>query len=99
MPMFILQVLTLVFGIISVISNRGILSFATIYLSLTVQALRIYTINTLFGMYRFGLKNYGQGYYFGYYSVDLFLSAFVVNEVTNAPNKYKITDPSHGDAK
>jgi len=97
MPMFILQVLTLVFGVISIILNRGILLLAPVCLSVTTLALMIYTIKTLFGIFLFG--NYEQGYYFGYYSVGLFLSAFVLNEVTNASNKYKITDPSHGDAK
>ncbi len=97
MPMFILQVLTMVFGIISIISNRRILSLAPVCLSVTVLALMIYTINTLFGIFQ--LRNYEQGYYFSYYPVGLFLSAFVLNEVTKASNKYKITDPSHGDAK
>jgi hypothetical protein len=96
-PMFILQVLTSVFGIISIIFNRGILSLAPVCLSVAVLALMIYTINTLFGISQFG--NYEQGYYFCYYPVGLFLSAFVLNEVTNASNKCKITDPSHGDAK
>lgn len=82
MPIFILQVLTLIFGIISIICKRKILSLAPVYLSLTILALMIYTINTLSGMYQFGFMSYEQGYYLGYYALGLFLSAFILNEVT-----------------
>lgn len=99
MLMFILQVLTLVFGIISIISNRRILSVVPVYLSITVLALMIYTTKRLSGMYPFGFMNYEQGYYFNYYTVGLFLSAFVLNEITNASNKNKITDHFNVDSK
>jgi hypothetical protein len=88
LPMFILQVLTLVFGIISIISNRRILSLAPVCFSVIVPALIIYTINRLFEIAQFG--NYEQGYYFSYYSVGLFLSAFVLNEVTENFPKYNV---------
>jgi hypothetical protein len=82
MPMFILQVLTLIFGIISILSNRGILLLAPVCLSVTVLAFIIYTINTLSGISQF--RDFEQGYYFVYYPVVLFLAAFVLNEVTKS---------------
>lgn len=97
MLMFILQVLTLVFGIISVMSNRRILSLAPVCLSVTVLALMIYTINALLGTDQFG--NYEQGYYFIYFPIVLFLFAFVLNKVTKNLPKYKTTDLPRGDAK
>jgi hypothetical protein len=96
MPMFILQVLTLIFGIISIIFNKGLLLLAPVCLSVAVLALMIYTINTLFGISQFG--SYEQGYYFSYYPVGLFLSAFVLNTVTRNFPKYKTTDLPLGDA-
>ena len=96
MSMFILQVLTLIFGIISIIFNKGLLLLAPVCLSVAVLALMIYTINTLFGISQFG--SYEQGYYFSYYPVGLFLSAFVLNTVTRNFPKYKTTDLPLGDA-
>lgn len=79
MPMFILQALTLTFGIISTIFNRKILLLAPFYLSITVLGLMIYTANTLFGKFMIG--NFEQGYYFMYYPVGLFLFASALNNV------------------
>jgi hypothetical protein len=97
MPMFILQVLTLVSGIISITFNKGLLLLAPVCLSVAVLALMIYTTKTLFGISSLG--NYEQGYYFSYYPVGLFLSAFVLNRVTRNFPKYKTRDLPHGDAK
>ncbi len=92
--LFTIQVLTLIFSIVSIFFNRRILSFIPVLLSVVVLGLMIYTDNLMFGY-----GEYQLGYYLIYPSLVIFLSAFVLNEVTKASNKYKITDPSHGDAK
>ena len=73
--MFIIQVLTLVFGVASVFFNRRILSFAPVLLCLGVLGLMIYAIGDRDGEYQ-------QGYYLIFPSLALFIFAFVLNEVT-----------------
>jgi hypothetical protein len=75
--MFIIQVLTLLFGVASIIFNRRILSFAPVLLSLLTIALMVYT-----GMVeQIYLGEYQLGFYLVFPSLVLFLSAFVLNEV------------------
>jgi hypothetical protein len=80
--LFTVQVLTLVFGIASIIFKRRILSFTPVLLSLTAIALVIYI-----GMIVAGIGIYWWQYQLGYYliypSAILFMSAFALNEVTN----------------
>jgi len=92
--LFTVQVLTLVFGLASVIFNRRILTSAPALLSLAVMALMICTGEILSG-YRF-YGEYQQGYYLLYPSVILFLSAFGLSEVTrrNKQEKVKIPAPN-----
>lgn len=76
--MFIIQVLTLVFGVGSVFFNRIILSFAPVLLCLGVLGLMIYTGQTLGDK----VGGYQQGYYGIFPSLALFMFAFILNEVT-----------------
>jgi hypothetical protein len=76
--MFSLQALTLVFGVASVISNRRVLSFAPVPLSLAVMTLMMYTGQILAGSWQ---EEYKLGYYLIYPSIAMFASAFALNEV------------------
>jgi len=76
--MFIIQVLTLVFGVGFVFFNRRILSFVPVLLCLGVLGLMIYAGQIVLG----GLGEYQQGYYLIFPSLALFMFAFVLNGVT-----------------
>ena len=82
-PMFTIQVLTLLFGVASFIFNRRILSFAPFLLSLLTIALMVYTSMMPSG---YPEEAYSGEYELGFYlvlpSLVLFLSAFVLNEMT-----------------
>jgi hypothetical protein len=91
--LFAVQVLTLAFGVASVIFRKRILSLAPILLSLTVILLMMYTNwgfhprsgNFYFGGGSFlmiGSAGYQLGYYLAYPSLAVFLFAFILNEVT-----------------
>lgn len=77
-PMFVIQALTLLFGVAFIIFNRRILSLAPVLLS----PLTIYLMTVSAGMM---LSGYGGEYQLGFYlvfpSLALFLSAFVLNEI------------------
>jgi hypothetical protein len=75
--LFTIQVLTLIFGIVSIFFRRRIPSFIPVLLSVLVLGLMIYTNNLMFGS-----GEYQLGYYLIYPSLAIFLSAFVLNEVT-----------------
>lgn len=90
--LFTVQVLTLVFGLASVIFNRRILTSTPALLSLAVMALMIYTGEILSG-YRF-YGEYQQGYYLIYPSVIMFLSAFGLNEATRRNKQQKVKIPA-----
>jgi hypothetical protein len=95
--MFALQVLTLIFGVASVIFDRRIVSFAPVLFSLAVMALMIYTGEILTEHAFYG--EYQLGYYLIYPSFIVFLSAFVLNEVikkkqTTKPEKENRYTPS-----
>jgi hypothetical protein len=77
--MFTTQVLTLFFGVASIIFKRRMLSFAPVLLSLLTIGLMVRT-----GMPKDIILHgeYQLGYYLVFPSLVLFLSAFVMNEVT-----------------
>jgi hypothetical protein len=76
-PMFTIQALTLLFDVASIIFNRRILPFAPVLLSLLTIALMVYTGMMLSGEYQLG-------FYLVFPSLVLFLSFFVLNELTNS---------------
>lgn len=76
--MFTIQVLTLLFGVASIIFNRRMLSFAPVLLNLLTIALMVYT-----GMMEEVYPGeYQLGFYLVFPSLVLFLFAFVLNEMT-----------------
>jgi len=80
LPMFIIQVLTLLFGVAFIIFNRRILGFAPVLLGLLTIALMVYV-----GMFPYGVGisgTYQLGFYLVFPSLFLFLSAFALNELT-----------------
>ena len=77
---FTLQVLTLVFGAVSIIFKRRILPFVPVLLSLAVI---IYTGVIFSGIGPVFWGEYRLGYYLIYPSAILFVSALALNEVTN----------------
>jgi hypothetical protein len=81
--LFTVQVLTLVFGVVFIISSRRTLSFEPIMLSIAVLVLMTYTGEILSGYVRISLypSQYQLGYYLVYPSVVLFVCAFALNEV------------------
>jgi hypothetical protein len=82
-PLFTVQVLTLVFGVAFIISERRMLSFESIAFSVVALALMTYTgerVNEELAPYSVG--QYQLGYYIVYASMTMFLLAFLLNEVT-----------------
>lgn len=77
--LFTVQVLTLVFGVVSVILDRRILSFAPVLFSLTTMALMICIGWILFPLDLW--MPYLTGFYLIFPSVILFVSASALNEV------------------
>jgi hypothetical protein len=75
--MFTIQALTLLFGVVSIIFTRRMLSFAPVLLSLLTIALMVCTgiIEEIY----FG--EYQVGFYLIFPSLVLFLSAFVLDEL------------------
>jgi hypothetical protein len=90
LSMFTIQVLTLLFGVASIIFNRRMLSFAPVLLSLLTIALMVHTGMRLSGYpEEIYSGEYQLGYYLVFPSMVLFLSAFVMNEVTRYLYKKK----------
>jgi len=91
-PLFVLQVLTLALGAVSIILRKRILSFALALLSLLVMTLMIawarYYLENALSEYNLG---YQLGYYLVYFSVILFLSVFALNEVMKRVQTTKST--------
>jgi hypothetical protein len=85
LAMFVIQTLALAFGCASLVTNRRIILFVPVCLSLTVLALMSYVGYRLTSYYGYS-SQYGGGYQLGYYlvypSVAMFLFAFLLNEVT-----------------
>jgi hypothetical protein len=81
--LFAVQVLTLMFGVVFIISSRRTLSFEPIMLSIAVLVLMTYIGKILSGYVRISLypSQYQLGYYLVYPSVVLFVCAFALNEV------------------
>jgi hypothetical protein len=90
--LFTIQVLTVTFGVASVIFKKRILSFLPVLLTVTVILLAIYTnwvvsptgeaSNIPFGIgFIITLGEYQMGYYLAYPSMVLFVCAFALNEV------------------
>jgi hypothetical protein len=88
--LFILQVLTLAFGVVFIISNRRILSFEPIMFSIAVLVPMTYigeVLSGYVGVYlgiEYGVysSQYQLGYYLVYPAIAMFLLAFLLNEVT-----------------
>jgi uncharacterized membrane protein len=81
--LFTVQVLTLVFGVAFIVSNKRMLSFGLIAFSIAVLVLMTYTgerANELAGT--FNGKGYQMGYNLVCISLAMFLFAFLLNEVT-----------------
>lgn len=81
MPMFVIQALTLLFGVAFIIFDRRIYSLAPVLLS----PLTIYLMTVSAGMISSGYEaggDYQLGFYLVFPSLVLFLSAFVLNEIT-----------------
>jgi len=74
--MFAVQALVLAFGIASIHFKRRIILAAPVCLSVAVLALMFYTGKIL------PYGDYSLGYYLVFPSLALFLSAFILNEVT-----------------
>jgi hypothetical protein len=80
--LFTVQVLTLIFGVAFIISNRRILSFEPIIFSTAALVLMTYTAKVISnGTFLFVSFQYQLGYYFVYPSVAMFVFAFLLNEV------------------
>jgi len=76
-PMFVIQALTLLFGVAFIIFNRKILSLASV----------LFSLSTIFLMFLAGMMfpvygKYQLGFYLLFPSLILFLSAFVLNEIS-----------------
>jgi len=87
--LFIFQVLTVAFSIVSVFVKNRILSYLPIALSSYTLALMVIVSNLLFQEMIpphtniFGIPNFGEyqlGYYLLYPSIALFITAFLLNE-------------------
>ena len=76
LAMFIVQAVVLAFGVASIQFKRRIMLAAPVSLSVAVLALMLYTSEIL------PYGNYQLGYYLMFPSLALFLSAFILNEVT-----------------
>jgi hypothetical protein len=76
LAMFIVQALALAFGIASIHFKRRSMLAAPVCLSVAVLALMLYTSEIL------PYGDYQLGYYLVFPSLALFLSAFILNEVT-----------------
>jgi predicted membrane protein len=90
--LFTVQVLTLVFGVAFIISDKRMLSFESIVFSIAALALMTYTgerVNEELSPYSVG--QYQLGYYVVYASMAMFLLAFLLNEVTK---KMQATKPA-----
>jgi hypothetical protein len=76
--MFTIQALALFFGVASIIFNRRMLSFAPVLLTLLTITLMVYTgiVEEIYS------GEYQLGFYLVFPSLALFLSAFILNEVT-----------------
>ena len=85
LAMFIVQALVLTLGIASIHFKRRVMLAAPVCLSVAVIALMLYTSEIL----SIGEGDYQLGYYLVFPSLALFLSAFILNEVTKN-NKPKI---------
>jgi hypothetical protein len=79
--LFIVQVLTLVFGVAFIVCNKRALSFVPILLSIIVLSLMTYTATVISRNGLFFSNQYQLGYYLVYPSVALFVFAFALNEV------------------
>jgi len=91
--LFTVQVLTVVFGVAFIVSNRRTLSFEPIVLSTAVLLLMTYTAKVISGSlsgneYSF---QYQLGYYLVYPSLAMFIFAFLLNEVAK---KMQATTPA-----
>lgn len=80
--LFAVQVLTLIFGVAFIMSNRRILSFEPIILSIAVAALMTYTGWVISGELEVLSSKFQLGYYLVYPAIGMFLLAFLLNEVT-----------------
>ena len=79
--LFIVQVLTLIFGVALIVSNRRILSFEPIIFSTAALVLMTYAAKVISnGAFLFVSFQYQLGYYLVYPSVVLFVCAFALNE-------------------
>ena len=88
LAMFAIQTLALAFGCASLVTNRRIILFVPVCLSLAVLALMSYVgyrLTSYYGYSSYYGFGYGGGYQLGYYlvypSVVLFVCAFALNEV------------------
>jgi hypothetical protein len=80
--LFTVQVLTLIFGVAFIISNRRMLSFEPIIFSTAALVLMTYTAKVISnGTFLFVSFQYQLGYYFVYPSVAMFIFAFLLKEV------------------
>ena len=78
LAMFIFQALVLAFGIASIHFKRRVMLAAPVCLSVAVLGLMLYTGEIL----GYSNEDYQLGYYLVFPSLALFLSAFILNEVT-----------------
>lgn len=97
--LFAIQILTLVFGVAFIVSDRRTLSFEPIMLSTVVLILMTYSAQVIS---RNEYSNqYQLGYYLVYPSVVLFVCAFALNEVvkkrqtTNRDTSVPVIDTPH----
>lgn len=82
-PLFTVQVLTLVFGVAFIISERRMLSFESIVFSIAASVLMTYTGERVNGeLSPYSVGQYQLGYYVVYASMVMFVFAFFLNEVT-----------------
>jgi hypothetical protein len=89
--LFTVQVLTLVFGVAFIISDRRMLSFESIVFCIAALVLMTYTVEHVNEVLSYSVGQYQLGYYIVYPSVAMFLFAFLLNEVAK---KMQATRPA-----
>jgi hypothetical protein len=89
--LFAVQVLTLVFGIAFIISDRRMLSFESTVFCIAALVLMTYTGERVNEELSNIVGQYQLGYYIVYPSVAMFLFAFLLNEVTTKMHATKPT--------
>lgn len=82
LPMFLVQLLTLALGLVSIRFERRNLLLPPFLLSLVVAALMTYAGERISGDTLAISTEYQVGYYLVYPAIATFLSAFLLNEVT-----------------